>query len=122
MTPCGAAFGRLLALGTHAPLGVTVACALGAIGAVHLGTLIGPVPRPAPAAREIAAVSTTTASAALGLLLHPVRLVAGHLRHDARDRAHHVGLGRRVAAWHPPTHAAAAAAARSFPTGATWTA
>lgn len=110
MALVGVSSGLALALGVHAPLGAGTAgfaVVLGAVGAVHLGTLIGPRGRRvAPALQEAAAAGATFACAGLGLLVDPARIVAGLVGHADWDRAHHAGLGQPVAAWHPPFCAA----------------
>lgn len=103
----GAALGPALVLAIHAPLGVAGhAAALVGIAAVYLGTLIGPPPRPVAAAQEAAAAAATIACAALGLIIHPLWLVAGLVAHAAWDWAHHVGWGAPVVRWYPPLCAA----------------
>lgn len=83
------------------------ALALGAIGAIYLGTLIvGP-----QSARivfiELALALTTIGLAFAGLLWGAAWLVAGYILHALWDWAHHDNrCGAEIATWYPPFCAA----------------
>lgn len=98
--------GLLVLFGIHKPLDAGAAgfaVALGIIGAVYIGTLIGPAQPRSVIIQETAAATLTILFAVMGLLIHPFWLVPGYIWHGIWDWAHHKGrFGAKVAHWYPP--------------------